>query len=154
MNYEIDSMDRKILNLMSQNSRMPFLEIARELKVSGGTIHSRVKKLQDTGVLKGSKILIDPKAMGYRLSAFVGVQVNDARRNAKVAEDLKAIREVLEIHYTTGEFSLLIRVIVPTTDDLYDILAHKIQRIAGVQSTTTLIILNTILDRDLSLELC
>ena len=152
MQCEIDSMDRKILNLMSQNSRMAFLEIARELGVSGGTIHARVKKLQEADVLQGSKVIINPKALGYRLAAFVGVQVNDASENERVAAALTKVKEVLEIHYTTGEYSLLTRIIVKETEDLYDILAHKIQRIKGVQSTTTLIILNTLLNRDLSLQ--
>ncbi|WP_159455584.1 Lrp/AsnC ligand binding domain-containing protein [Pseudobacteriovorax antillogorgiicola] len=149
MSEQIDSLDRKILRLMQQDSRMPFLEIARELKVSGGTVHGRVKKMKEMGLLLGTRISIDPGAMGYRLSAFIGIQINEASRLKNVAQELSKLAEVLEIHYTTGNFGLLIKILVRETAELYEILSQKIQQIKGVQSTQTLIILNTILERDL-----
>ncbi len=149
MDYEIDSLDRKILRHMQMDSRKPFLEIARDLKVSGGTIHGRVKKMKEIGVLQGTKVVIDPEKLDYKLSAFVGIQVNDASQSHEVAMALKAIPEVLEVHYTTGDYSLFTRIIVTETRELFAILSQKIQQIKSVQSTQTLIILNTIFERDL-----
>ena len=151
MNDQIDSLDRKILKIMQKDSRTPFLEIARELKVSGGTIHGRVKKLRELKVLKGTKVIIDPGVMGYKLSAFIGVQINNGSLLQSVSEELKQLPQVLEIHYTTGDFGLLIKILVKETAELYEILSQKIQQIKGVQSTQTLIILNSILQRDLVL---
>lgn len=149
MDFEIDSLDKKILRHMQMDSRKPFLEIARDLKVSGGTIHGRVKKLKEAGVLKGSKVVIDPEMLGYKLSAFVGIQINDAGQSEVVARALEKVNEVLEVHYTTGGYSLFTRIIVRETSELFAILSQKIQQIKGVQSTQTLIILNTIFARDL-----
>ncbi|NRA67632.1 MAG: Lrp/AsnC ligand binding domain-containing protein [Pseudobacteriovorax sp.] len=149
MDYEIDSMDRKILKFMQKDSRMPFLEMARELKVSGGTIHARVKKMKGMGVLEGSKVVINHHALGYKLSAFVGIQLTDGASSEAVGASLERIPDVLEVHYTTGGFGLFTKILVRETSELYEILAHKIQKIRGVGSTQTLIVLNTLFSRDM-----
>tara|TARA_B100000902_G_C26966203_1_gene742985 strand:- start:177 stop:638 length:462 start_codon:yes stop_codon:yes gene_type:complete len=151
MDYEIDSLDRKILVWMQKDSRMPYLEIARELKVSGGTIHQRVKKMKDAGIIKGTQVLIDREKLGLKLQAFIGIQVDKAHAFRRVSERLVEIPEILAMHYTTGEFSLFIKVAVRETADLHRLLAEKIQTIENIQSTQTVVVLSSLLEREVDL---
>ena len=109
---QIDSLDRKIISHLQEDSRRPYLEIARNLGCSGGTIHARIAKLKDLGVLKGQRVVVDKSKLGYELEAFLGVTVNQASKFSKVSEELSLIPEVLEIHYTTGSYSLLVKLAV------------------------------------------
>lgn len=147
----IDSLDRKIIKYLQEDSRRSFLDIARELGVAGGTVHSRVKRMQGMGLMKGSRMIVDPAVLGYKLSAFIGIQISSGPLVNQVAEQLRALPEVLEIHYTTGGFSLFIKILVRETGELYDCLSQKIQLIEGVHSTQTLIILKTLESRELQI---
>ncbi len=151
MECEIDSLDRKILRHLQADSRKPFLEIARELSVSGGTIHARVNKMREAEIIKGSKVVINYEALGYKTAAFVGIRLAKAGACAEVQEQLKSIPEIVEMHYTTGTYSLMIKTIVPTMNDLYELLLERLQGIDDVQSTETFVVLKTPLARDLSL---
>jgi Lrp/AsnC family transcriptional regulator for asnA, asnC and gidA len=148
-NYQIDSLDRKILRMMRQDSRKPFLEIARELKVAGGTIHSRVGKMRESGVISGSRLLINHKALGYNVHAFIGVDVSRAGQFKQVLESLEKLPEVIEVHYTTGGYSLLVKAAVKMMEDRHILLSEKIQAIPDISSTETFIILNTPVDREI-----
>lgn len=148
MNCEIDSLDRKILRHLQRDSRKPFLEIARDLGVSGGTIHARVNKMRDAEIIQGSKIVIDYSALGYEATAFMGIRLARAGAVADVQDQLKAIPEVVEMHYTTGTYSLLIKVMVPGMNDLYQLLIEKLQEIEDVQSTETFLVLKSPLVRE------
>lgn len=151
MEYEIDNLDRKILGFLQENSRMPFLEIARELKVSGGTIHSRVNKLKEDGIIKGSKVVIDYEKLGYGVTAFIGIKLAKAGSFKDIQSELKAVPQIVEIHYTTGAYSLLAKIVVANMQDLYGLLTEKLQNLEEIQSTETFIILNTAVARDLQL---
>lgn len=151
MAYEIDELDKKILRILRLDSRRPFLEIARELKVSGGTIHVRVGKLKDAGIIKGSKLLIDYGALGYTINTFIGLKLTKASLAKEVQEKLLAIDEITEIHYTTGSYHLFIRLRAKNMRDLYQVLSDKVQNLDAVMSTESFIILDTSVDRELIL---
>lgn len=148
MDYQIDSLDRKILDLLRNDSRLPYLEIARELGVSGGTIHQRMAKLKDAGIVTGSKLAIDYKALGYDVAALVGIRLSRAGASGSVMDQLKSMSEIVEIHYTTGTYSLLVKVVVRTMAELYTFLSGKLQAFEDIQSTESFVILETAVQRE------
>ena len=149
MKYELDDLDKKILRFLQIDSRKPFLEIARDLNVSGGTIHSRVNRLRQEGVVRGSKIVIDYQALGYSVSAFIGIKLAEAGTFKNIEDKLAAIPQIVEVHYTTGSYSLLAKVAAENITALYDLLSNRLQKIKEIQSTETFVILNTSLNREL-----
>jgi Lrp/AsnC family transcriptional regulator for asnA, asnC and gidA len=149
---EIDSLDKKILRHLQEDSRRPYLEIARQIGCSGGTIHSRVSKLKDLGVISGQIVTIDKSKLGYEMEAYLGVTVDLASKFNHVSDKLKKIPEVTEVHYTTGSYSLLVKVAVKNTKDLFLLLSTKIQTINHISATDTLIVLDTLLSRDITLD--
>ncbi len=150
MECQIDSLDRKILRYLQADSRTPFLEIARSLNVAGGTVHARVNKMKEDGVIIGSKIVIDEKSLGYSVTAFVGIQLSRAGAAPAIQKRLTDIKEIVEVHYTTGTYSLLIKVVVPEMMDLYVLLSEQLQAIDEIQATETFVVLDTAVSRDLS----
>lgn len=148
MEYQIDSLDLKILKRLSEDSRAPYLELAREFKVSGGTVHQRVAKLKDQGVIKGSRVILDYDLLGYQVCSFVGIKVSHAGQFRQVKEILAKHPEIVEMHYTTGHFSLLIKVRVRNMNELHLFLSEKVQQVEAVQSTETYIVLGDSLQRD------
>jgi len=149
---ELDNLDREILSQLQQNSRKPFQEIARELNVSGGTVHVRVNKLKDIGVITGSKIIVDPLKLGYDVTAYIGINLHNAGDYKIVINTLKQLPEVVESHYTTGSYSLFIKVLAKSTHGLHDFLIEKLQKITEIQSTETLVSLEKPIDRDVPLN--
>ena len=152
MDYEIDNLDLRILSHLQTDSRTPFLEIARELKVSGGTIHARVNRLRESGIIRGSKVVVDYVKLGYAVTAFIGIKLDRAGSFKKIQQELRALPQIVEVHYTTGAYSLLAKLLVPSMQDLYGLLTEKLQNLEEIQSTETFIILNTPLNRDLELN--
>jgi Lrp/AsnC family transcriptional regulator for asnA, asnC and gidA len=151
MSYQIDSLDREILRRLQADSRRPFLEIARELQVSGGTIHTRVNRMREEGIIHGSCILLDYERLGYRISAFVGIRLVRASSCVEIQERCKAIPEIVEVHYTTGTYGLFIKVVVPTMQDLHQLLFGKLQGESDeIQSTETFVVLSTTLHREVA----
>ena len=108
--YTLDDIDKKILAYLMKNARMPFLEIARECGISGAAIHQRVKKLEEADVIKGSHFTVKPKALGYEMCAFMGVFLERANVYSQVIESLQSIPEVVECHFITGSFTLLLKI--------------------------------------------
>ena len=106
---QLDSLDYKILQTLSTNGRKPFLEIARECNVSGAAIHQRIQKLMALGVLRGSECLINPASVGYDTCAYIGFFLKDPSKFDEVVEKLKAIPEVVEVHFTTGQYDMFIK---------------------------------------------
>ena len=148
MKYEIDSLDRQILSLLRSDSRLAYLEIARELDVSGGTIHQRMAKLKEAGIVTGAKLDIDYRALGYDVAALVGIRLGRAGSSGEVMDMMKSMPEIVEVHYTTGTYSLLVKVVVPNMAALYAFLSGKLQSFEDIQSTETFVILETAVDRD------
>jgi len=145
--YSIDQIDRKILSFLVNNARMPFLEIARECGVSGAAIHQRVKKLEQNGVITGSRLLVKPQALGLNVCAYVSITLSEANKYPEVVGALKRIPEIVECHFVTGRASLLLKVYCFNNDHLMEVLLNTIQKIPNIQSTDTMISLDEAFER-------
>jgi len=145
--YQIDAIDQKILSFLVKNARMPFLEIARECGVSGAAIHQRVKKMENLGIITGSRLLVKPQALGLNVCAFVGISLAQANRYSEVIDALKLISEVVECHFITGKFALLLKIYCFNHDHLMEILINTIQNIPCVEQTETWISLDQAIER-------
>lgn len=152
-NYHIDEVDRKILSYLVPNARMPFLEIARECGISGAAVHQRVKKLENNGVITGSRMIVRPGNLGLNVCAFVGLSLIEDNKYPEVISALKHIPEVVECHFVTGRAAILIKVYCQDNDHLMGILANAIQRIPYVQSTDTMISLDEAFSREVKVSL-
>ncbi len=146
----LDSLDRQILKLISQDARIPFLEVARACNVSGAAIHQRVAKLTNLGVIKGSQFIIDPEKIGYETCAYVGLYLKDPENFDHVLEELKKIPEVVECHYTTGGFDMFIKIYAVNNHHLLEIIHDKLQPL-GLSRSETIISFNSAIDRQLPL---
>lgn len=147
----LDGIDKEILRFLMEDARKPILEIARHIGISGAAIHQRLRKLESSGIIKGSKFIVDPKVVGYNTMAYVGIFLDKAMSNPKAIKELKDIPEVLECHYTTGNWSILIKVLCRDNAHLMDLLNKKIQQIEGVSRTETFISLDQQIDRQIQL---
>ena len=145
--YHIDQIDQKILSFLVKNARMPFLEIARECGVSGAAIHQRVKRLEANGVITGSRLLVKPQALGLNVCAYVSVSLSVANKYPEVIESFKKISEIVECHFVTGKYALLLKIYCFNHDHLMEILVNTIQKIPYVQSTETQISLDQAIER-------
>ena len=151
--YDLDELDRKILSLVAENARMPFLEVARECNVSGAAIHQRIQKLMNLGVIKGSEFIIDTYKRGYQTCAFLGVVLKDLSYVPNVIESMKQIPEIVECHYATGKYAMFIKVYAKDNKDLLHIILDKIAEIPGVLTTETFqVSLDEIFSRQLKIE--
>jgi Lrp/AsnC family transcriptional regulator, regulator for asnA, asnC and gidA len=147
----IDKLDKKILQLISQDARIPFLEVARECNVSGAAIHQRIQKLRTAGIIKGSEFVIDNYKVGFQTCAFVGVVLNDIKLFSQVVEELKAIPEIVECHYATGKYAMFVKIYAKDNRHLLHIILDKLTIIPGVAHTETFqISLDEIFSRQLS----
>lgn len=151
LQIEIDGIDKEILRDLMNDARMPILQIANKIGISGAAVHQRLRKLEQAGVISGSKFTIDVKVLGYSTMAFVGVYLDKASSNAEAVRELKKIPEVLECHYTTGNWSVLIKIICKDNENLMQLLNKKIQAIKGVSRTETFISLDQQIDRQIQL---
>ena len=145
--YHIDQIDQKILSFLVKNARMPFLEIARECGVSGAAIHQRVKRLEANGVITGSRLLVKPQALGLNVCAYVSVSLSESNKYPEVIESFKKISEIVECHFVTGKYALLLKIYCFNHDHLMEILVNTIQKIPYVQSTETQISLDQAIER-------
>ncbi len=136
--YQLDSLDEKILGQIIENARIPYLEVARECGVSGAAIHQRIQKLTNLGILKGSEFIVDTNKIGYETCAYIGVYLKDPEQFGNVVEALKNIPEVVECHYTTGQYDLFIKLYAKNNLDLLNIIHSKLQPL-GLSRTETLI---------------
>jgi Lrp/AsnC family transcriptional regulator, regulator for asnA, asnC and gidA len=133
----IDELDQKILKLITQNARIPFLEVARECGVSGAAIHQRVQRLLNLGVVKGSEFILDPEKLGYNTCAFMGIHLEKASFHKQVVEQLMKIPEIIECHYTTGQYAIFLKIQTKTNKHLKQIIDEEFQKIEGIARTET-----------------
>ena len=147
----IDGIDKKILRYLMEDARRPILEIARNIGISGAAIHQRLRKLEKSGLLAGSKFVINPRVLGYTTMAYIGIYLDKAMSNPYAVKELEKIPEVLECHYTTGNWSILIKVLCRDNEHLMHLLNKKIQQIEGVSRTETFISLDQQIDRQISI---
>ena len=153
-NFHLDSLDRRILNILMKNAREPFLEVARQTGVSGAAIHQRVQKMVDEGVISGSQFNLDPKKISFNTCAFIGIQVNltHEKTHEEVFQRIKEIPEVVECHHITGKYSLLLKIYTRNNEHLKKILVEKVQSILEITNTETFISLEEGFHRQLPVE--
>ena len=146
---KIDKLDRKILSILSQNARIPFKDVAAECGVSRAAIHQRVQHLIENGVIVGSGFHINPKSLGYTTCTYVGLNLERGSMYRDVVERISTIPEVIECHFTTGSYTMLVKLFAKDNEQLMDLLNNRIQSIPGVVSTETLISLEQSIKREI-----
>lgn len=142
-NYLIDNLDRGILEALMGNARTAYAELAKQFGVSPGTIHVRVEKMKQAGIITGARIDVSPKQLGYDVGCFIGIILKSAKDYPSALAKLESLDEVTEAYYTTGHYSIFIKVMCRSIDALQHVLINKIQTIDEIQSTETLIVLQT-----------
>lgn len=148
--YNLDYLDQKILRMISDDARIPFLEVARACNVSGAAIHQRIQKLTSLGIIKGSQFIIDPEKIGYETCAYIGLYLKDPSRFDEVVEELRQIPEVVECHYTTGGFDMFIKIYARNNHHLLTVIHDKLQPL-GLSRSETIISFNAAIDRPLAI---
>ena len=150
---KIDNLDKKILSILSKNARIPFKDVAAECGVSRAAIHQRVQHLINGGVITGSGFDVNPKSIGYSTCTYVGLNLERGSMYKDVVKQLKEIPEIVECHFTTGSYTMLLKVYARDNEQLMDLLNNKMQMIPGVVSTETLISLDQIIKREIPVHL-
>jgi Lrp/AsnC family transcriptional regulator for asnA, asnC and gidA len=138
---DIDILDRNILTILMKDAVVPYTEIAKQLDVSAGTIHVRMKKLIEMGVVVGSQLIVNPSVIGFDICAFIGIFLDKGSAYSDVREKMKLIPEIVELHYTTGIYSIFAKILCRDTNHLRSVLNEKVQAIEGIQRTETFITL-------------
>ncbi|MFN8285859.1 MAG: Lrp/AsnC ligand binding domain-containing protein [Chitinophagales bacterium] len=151
--YEIDNLDLRILNLLMDNAFIPYTEIGKQLFVSPGTVHVRMNKMEKMGIIHNPQLHVDFAKLGLDVTAFIGVFLIRSDQYDKVVQELKKIDEIISCHYTTGNYSLFLKVVCRDTQHLREVLHDKIQRIQGINRTETLISLEESFSRPLKVRL-
>lgn len=150
---KIDNLDRRILNIVMRNARIPSKDVAIECGVSRAAIHQRIQRLIEMKVIVGSGYNVNPKKLGYNTCTYVGVKLEKGSMYREVVKELENIPEVVECHFTTGPYSMLIKVFARDNQNLMELLNDRIQHIPGVTETETLISLEQSLNRQIMLKL-
>jgi Lrp/AsnC family transcriptional regulator, regulator for asnA, asnC and gidA len=143
----IDELDQKILRLITKNARIPFLEVARECGVSGAAIHQRVQRLLNMGIITGSEFIVSPEELGYNTCAFMGIYLQKAIYHKQVVEQLRNIPEIVECHYTTGQYAIFVKILTKTNKHLKQIIDDEFQKIEGIDRTETFMSLEVEFER-------
>jgi Lrp/AsnC family transcriptional regulator for asnA, asnC and gidA len=145
---QLDDIDIKILDIISKNARIPFKDVASEVGVSRAAVHQRVNRMIDMNVIVGSGYHIDPKKIDFKTCTYIGIFLEKGNLYTVVAENLKQIPEIVECHYTTGQYAIFVKVYAKDNEHLKDILSDKIQKISGIASTETFISLDETFKRE------
>jgi Lrp/AsnC family transcriptional regulator for asnA, asnC and gidA len=148
---KIDGIDKIIIKHLVEDARTPILTIAREVGISGAAIHQRLRKLEHSELIAGSRMVINPKALGYTTTAFVGIFLDSANMYNSAIKRLKEIPEVVESHYTTGNYAIFIKILCKNNEDLMHLLNQDVQSIKGVARTETFISLDQQIDRQIKI---
>ena len=148
-NFQIDSLDKKILSILTKDARIPFLEVARECGVSGAAIHQRVQRLTRLGIIAGSQFVLEPKKLGYHTCAYIGIFLDNAQFFNEVFDRMMKVPEIVQCHYTTGQYAMFVKVYAHDNEHLRKVLSDKIQSIKGIARTETFISLDVLIDRQI-----
>lgn len=151
MSFHLDSLDKRILAILMEDARTPFVEVARRCRVSGAAIHQRVQKMAEEGVIAGSRFQLDPKGLGLMTCAFIGIQVNlvSTTTHDEVFERIKKIPEIVECHHISGKYSLLVKLYTKNNEHLKKVIVEQIQSIPEITFTETFISLEAGFERGL-----
>ena len=148
----LDAIDRKILKFLIKNARMPFLEIARECGISGAAIHQRIRKLDESGVILGSRLIVDPKTLGFDVCAYIGIRLQDPQYLDATVEKLKQIPEIVECHFITGTYNGFVKLYCLDNEHLMKTIFDGIVRIQGISTTQTYISLFEAFQRQVNVD--
>lgn len=151
-NYEIDNTDLKILEILMQDAKRPFTEVAKKVNVSQGTVHVRMNKMEEAGILGKTTLRINYAKLGFDITAFIGIYLEKSALYESVLAKLKGIPEITSIHYTTGNYSMFLKIHCRDTNHLKEVLHDKMQQVDGIERTETMISLEESLDRNLKLS--
>lgn len=149
--HNLDLLDKKILRLIAEDARIPFLEVARSCNVSGAAIHQRIQKLTNLGILKGSRFIIDPEKVGYETCAYIGLYLQNPAKFDDVVDELRKIPEVVECHYTTGGFDMFIKIYARNNYHLLNVIHDKLQPL-GLSRSETVISFNAAINRQVPID--
>lgn len=150
-NYKVDNTDLKILEILMQDAKKPFTEVAKKVFVSGGTVHVRMNKMEELGIVERTTLKVNYAKLGYDITAFIGIFLEKSALYDAVMAKLKTIPEITNIHYTTGNYSMFVKIHCKDTNHLKSVLLEKIQQVDGIERTETMISLEESLDRNLDL---
>ena len=148
----LDAIDRKILKYLIKNARMPFLEIARECGISGAAIHQRIRKLDEAGVILGSRLIVDPKMLGFDVCAHISITLKDPQLLKKTVEELRKVPEIVECHFITGNGNILVKLYCVDNEHLMRTIFDGILRIQGIATTETNISLQEVFQREVNID--
>jgi Lrp/AsnC family transcriptional regulator for asnA, asnC and gidA len=151
MKIELDSVDKSIINILQQDARTSYAEIGEKVFVSAGTVHARVKKLEKLGVIEQTIVKVNYKMIGFDITCFIGIFLKHSSLYDSVKKELEQIAEIVNVHYTTGQYSMFLKLTCTDTDHLRKVLHDKIQKIEGIQRTETLLSLEQSFDRTLEI---
>lgn len=151
-NYEVDNTDLKILEILRDDAKKPFTEVARRVNVSQGTVHVRMTKLEEAGIVEKTTLKLNYARLGYDITAFIGIFLEKSALYDQVVAKLKEIQEITSIHYTTGNYSMFVKIHCRDTNHLKEVLHDKMQQVDGIERTETMISLEESLDRNLNLS--
>lgn len=149
---KIDQLDRKILQIITKNARMPFKDVAEECGVSRAAIHQRVQRLIDIDVITGSGYTVNPKMLGFQMCAYIGITLERGSMYKEVVNELEKIPEIVESQYTLGSYTILIKLYAKNDEHLMELLNGRIQEIPGVATTETLTSLDQRIKRTIPIE--
>jgi Lrp/AsnC family transcriptional regulator, regulator for asnA, asnC and gidA len=149
--YELDNTDLKILEILRDDAKKPFTEVAKKVHVSQGTVHVRMNKMEEAGIIEKTTLKINYGKVGYDITAFIGIYLEKSALYEKVLTRLKEIPEIINIHYTTGNYSMFVKIHCRDTNHLKEVLHEKMQMVEGIERTETMISLEESLDRNLQL---
>lgn len=149
---ELDKIDMQILSYLMEDAKMPYTEIAKHLYISSGTVHVRMKKMEELGIIKSSNLRVNYEKLGYDITAFIGVHLRKSNLYDTVAKQLAEIAEVVDVHYTTGEYAMFVKIICRDTRHLREILHDKVQRIEDITRTETFISLEESINRPIKID--
>lgn len=143
-----DKLDCKIINEMMETAEISYADLGKKLFVSGGTIHVRIKKLQEMGIVKGTKLNVDLKAMGYDVIAFIGIYLEKSSLYDVVVKELRKIPQIVRLNYTTGNYSMFAEIVCKDISQLRYVLHDELQKIKGIERTETFISLEESFSRN------
>jgi Lrp/AsnC family transcriptional regulator, regulator for asnA, asnC and gidA len=144
----LDKLDYQIIQEMMVNAEVSYADLGKKLFVSGGTIHVRIKKLEDSGIVQGRRLAVDLKALGYDVVAFIGVYLEKSSMYDAVAKELKKIPQVVRVNYTTGNYGMFIEIVCKDIQQLRFVLHDELQKIKGIDRTETIISLEESFSRN------
>lgn len=153
LHYQIDNTDLQILNLLMENAFTPYTEIGKKLFISPGTVHVRMNKMEKLGIVKNPQLQINLAKLGMDVTAFIGVYLLRSEMYDKVVVQIKKIDEVVACNYTTGNYSLFLKIVCRDTQHLREVLHDKLQKIEGISRTETLISLEETFSRQCKIKL-